>query len=686
MIFCNCSLSSFGSRCQYTFNSALAIHSFGDFVRVTFKNRNQLREKLLVHTCYPYLSECNRGLHRCVSIGVKFVTKMDCIGESFGLDEQQCDQLEMNECGTNEYRCHNGAQCIPLDFVRDGKDIIDCLDGTDELEIDIQPDIEMPITEDAIIRCISITVFQCEEATCCFPRTVVSGDGECVRYGNIPTLGRPCIGTGRDLNSTRALFTSFDPLSPDCRKALFYALKLYYYFNNIHSEKRCSSDIQLSVANNCAQEYVWFSTQPILYGYFQFVYITNRSVNVLEYNIAPYLVCNDPRQCLHLPKKKIQMNGRDCRPYWQFFQKPLIIRRSKTALRTCSNSSSSSSLSSLQSMSQSSSSSSTISTDSVSSDLNSLSLNNTSTIPTSASSSSFEMNHLPQPSAITVIKSIRSKDQLFMEGYTYQCNVIRKHEIRWTCKEKHNKKSPCRTAINTTKNSATEQNPIYSFASSNSVAHNHHPDEDNQVILTFRSRLKEFGEANRSAPPTKLYNILTTDMKLSDKQMGMLTRSEVLRKTIYNIRLKTAPPLPRDITFDIPSQFRITSADKSFLLYDHLYSKNTKRILLFSSEFLIRKMCSSSLLSMDGTFSVVPKMFKQLYIIVAIDEATHSAEPVAWILLSDKHAQTYILIFKAMKKAASRLKLELKPERFITDYESGIIKAVREEVGRCFSS
>ncbi|CAF3381963.1 unnamed protein product [Rotaria socialis] len=195
--------------------------------------------------------------------------------------------------------------------------------------------------------------------------------------------------------------------------------------------------------------------------------------------------------------------------------KSTTLKRSKTALRTRSNSSSSSSLSSLQSMSQSSSSSSTITIDSVSSDLNNLSLNNTSTIPTSTSSSSSEIIHLPQPSAITVIKSIRSKDELFMAGYTYQIKVIQKHEIRWTCKEKHNKKSPCRTASNTTKNSATEKNPIYSFASSNSVAHNHPPDEDNKVILTFRSRsrLRKFLEANRSAPPTKLYYKLATDMK-----------------------------------------------------------------------------------------------------------------------------------------------------------------------------
>jgi hypothetical protein len=115
-----------------------------------------------------------------------------------------------------------------------------------------------------------------------------------------------------------------------------------------------------------------------------------------------------------------------------------------------------------------------------------------------------------------------------MGGYTYQIKNIRKHEIRWTCKERRNKKSPCRTAINTTKNSATEQNPSYSFLSSNSMEHNHPPDDDSQVVSMFKSKLKEVGQANRSAPPTKLYNKLATEMKLSDKQMGMLTRCEIL--------------------------------------------------------------------------------------------------------------------------------------------------------------
>jgi hypothetical protein len=160
--------------------------------------------------------------------------------------------------------------------------------------------------------------------------------------------------------------------------------------------------------------------------------------------------------------------------------------------------------------------------------LNNLSLNNTSTSPASSSSSTSEINRLPQSSAINIIKSIRLTDQLLMGGYIYQIKKIRKNEIRWTCKEKRNRKSSCRTAINTTKNAATEQAPSYSFLSSNSIAHNHPPDIDSQVTLTFRTKLKEIGQANRSAPPSKLYNKLATEMKLSDKQMGMLTRSEVL--------------------------------------------------------------------------------------------------------------------------------------------------------------
>ena len=100
---------------------------------------------------------------------------------------------------------------------------------------------------------------------------------------------------------------------------------------------------------------------------------------------------------------------------------------------------------------------------------------------------------------------------------------IQKQEIRWTCLERRSRNSPCRTAINTTKNLGTEQNPSYSSLQSNSMAHNHPPDEDGQVVLTFKSKLKEIGQANHSAPPTKLYNKLATEMRLREEMYPLLS-------------------------------------------------------------------------------------------------------------------------------------------------------------------
>jgi hypothetical protein len=37
-----------------------------------------------------------------------------------GTDEENCDEVEMNECEQNEFRCQNGL-CIPEEYWVDGK-------------------------------------------------------------------------------------------------------------------------------------------------------------------------------------------------------------------------------------------------------------------------------------------------------------------------------------------------------------------------------------------------------------------------------------------------------------------------------------------------------------------------------------------------------------------------------------
>ncbi|CAF1001087.1 unnamed protein product [Didymodactylos carnosus] len=62
-----------------------------------------------------------------MAIIFSFPGKIDCFN---GDDEQNCFQMEINECDPKtEYRCSNG-QCIPERFFFDLS--VDCLDGSDE--------------------------------------------------------------------------------------------------------------------------------------------------------------------------------------------------------------------------------------------------------------------------------------------------------------------------------------------------------------------------------------------------------------------------------------------------------------------------------------------------------------------------------------------------------------------------
>ncbi|CAF2954312.1 unnamed protein product [Rotaria sp. Silwood2] len=124
----NCTLPLFGPLCQYSFDyyesdySSLAemIHNF---------HRNNPYEST-VFTCYTHL-KCIRDPHpSCLDWSEICSRKVDCLDG--GLEEQNCWQLEINDCGPNEYRCANG-QWIPSAFVNDDAVTSDCLDESDEM-------------------------------------------------------------------------------------------------------------------------------------------------------------------------------------------------------------------------------------------------------------------------------------------------------------------------------------------------------------------------------------------------------------------------------------------------------------------------------------------------------------------------------------------------------------------------
>jgi hypothetical protein len=174
MIYYNCTPPWFGLFCQYSLIHS-GLQSFTEIVANVFEQESREAyantSSSVIYTnlsCYTYLP-CNRGGSSPACLDWREICdgKVDCIGE--GLNEEHCDQLEINECEDNEYRCHNG-QCIPEDFLGDNPLNPDCLDRTDE-----------PIHSEYPTLYSFDPTFRCENVRCrpSFGENLDCGDGQC---------------------------------------------------------------------------------------------------------------------------------------------------------------------------------------------------------------------------------------------------------------------------------------------------------------------------------------------------------------------------------------------------------------------------------------------------------------------------------------------------------------------------
>lgn len=291
-VFYNCTLPWFGSMCQYKFDFDTPM-LFGDIVNATFASRLNACRVLNNESCYPFLSSCNRGSTLiCLDWREICDGKFDCLN---GEDEQMCEQLEINECANNEYRCHYGGQCIPLSFLGDGRTNVDCLDASDETDANILHDIVM-----RRLNCHIIPTFLCEERICRHPHSFSCGDGECILLDVPDPQGSICF-TRRRTEIPRTLLTSIDHVSNNtCQQALYCLLR-------VSNNETDSCSIKMPYKSNishceplnvhCLSEWTAIPKKPILYGFFQLIYLTNRSNTAFQKNVLPDFVCFEPQRC-----------------------------------------------------------------------------------------------------------------------------------------------------------------------------------------------------------------------------------------------------------------------------------------------------------------------------------------------------------------------------------------------------
>ncbi|CAM4741232.1 unnamed protein product [Rotaria magnacalcarata] len=160
--------------------------------------------------------------------------------------------------------------------------------------------------------------------------------------------------------------------------------------------------------------------------------------------------------------------------------------------------------------------------------------------------------------------------------------------------------------------------------------------------------------------------------KISDNAISSLPNLQNLKRNVRKIRQRSQNPLSLPTTRDsivIDLQYTITARNRTFLYFDS--GSIDQRILIFSAKKQLKILENANYIYiyiyiyiyLDGTFSVVPELYFQLYTI----HATYLSHivPVVYILLPGKHDLNLIPNFD--------------PPNIMVDYERATINEIKKQ-------
>jgi len=132
------------------------------------------------------------------------------------------------------------------------------------------------------------------------------------------------------------------------------------------------------------------------------------------------------------------------------------------------------------------------------------------------------------------------------------------------------------------------------------------------------------------------------------------------------------------ISLEIPEMYQTYSPEEGiheqFLLADS--GKEINRILIFGRQTGLNIFERSTTWFVDGTFSVSPSLFSQVYIILAEDVG--GIHPIIYALLPNKKGETYRKLFTMLIDLNPRLL----PDSISIDFEIAAISAIKEAFPR----
>ena len=270
------------------------------------------------------------------------------------------------------------------------------------------------------------------------------------------------------------------------------------------------------------------------------------------------------------------------------------------------------------------------------------------------------------------MQSNRGAEKFVHEGFIYIFDKASKRDEKkfWRCEQKDRCKARLHTLDGLVVNTLND--------------HSHDSDPAKQVIRAAVSTIKR--RAEESLEETS--RVINEGLKdIPQCVLGVMPTQESLKKTVRRLRKQNAqaPAAPQSLeALIIPERYSlyVSSPDvtERFLLHDT--GPGNDRILMFGRQSNITLLGGSPTWFIDGTFSIAPPLFDQVFVVLA--EHLGGVHPLFYFLLPNKRQQTYMKVFSIIKN----LDRVINPSVIHCDFEKAVINAIRRNfpsaaVGGC---
>lgn len=204
--------------------------------------------------------------------------------------------------------------------------------------------------------------------------------------------------------------------------------------------------------------------------------------------------------------------------------------------------------------------------------------------------------------------------------------------------------------------------------------HTHPPDAAEVEVVKIVAKMKKTAVKYKSDSSRKI--VTGSVASISEAASAVLPNVSALCRTVNRARAEAVPRLPTPASREdlvLRDIFTVTTKGDQFSLHD---SGGKDRFLIFTTERNLRYLSSCQLWLCDGTFSIVPSIFSQLYTLhgAKIDESNPQnlkALPLMYVFTPNRKCRTYTAMLNVLKEAEP----SLNPDIMMIDSEMPFLKA-----------